>query len=80
MPVYSGSLNSGGTSSETLKVIGWPNVSVASLTSLTFVDGVYTGSRYAEPVRHIAAVNAGFAEGEFLTKPFLFRGSQLVLN
>jgi len=31
--------------------------SVASLTSLTFVDGVYTGSRYAEPVRHIAAVN-----------------------
>jgi len=31
--------------------------SVASLTSLTFVDGVYSGSRYSEPVRHIAAVN-----------------------
>lgn len=31
--------------------------SVASLTSLTFVDGVFTGSSYAEPVAHIAAVN-----------------------
>ncbi len=31
--------------------------SVASLTSLTFTDGVYSGSRYSEPVSHIAAVN-----------------------
>ncbi len=31
--------------------------SVASLTSLSFTDGVFTGSRYAEPVAHIAAVN-----------------------
>ncbi len=31
--------------------------SVASLTSLTFTDGVFTGSSYAEPVAHIAAVN-----------------------
>jgi broad specificity phosphatase PhoE len=31
--------------------------SVASLTSLTFTDGVFSGSRYSEPVRHIAAVN-----------------------
>ncbi|MEP6561110.1 MAG: histidine phosphatase family protein [Nakamurella sp.] len=31
--------------------------SVASLTSLSFTDGVFTGSTYAEPVRHIAAVN-----------------------
>jgi len=30
---------------------------VASLTSLTFVDGVFTGVAYAEPVAHIAAVN-----------------------
>jgi len=30
---------------------------VASLTSLTFVDGVFTGLSYAEPVAHIAAVN-----------------------
>ena len=31
--------------------------SVASLTSLTFVDGVFTGLAYAEPVAHIAAVD-----------------------
>ena len=31
--------------------------SVASLTSLSFTDGVFTGSSYAEPVAHIAAVN-----------------------
>jgi broad specificity phosphatase PhoE len=31
--------------------------SVASLTSLTFVDGVFTGLQYAEPVVHIAAVD-----------------------
>ncbi len=31
--------------------------SVASLTSLTFADGVFTGASYAEPVAHIAAVN-----------------------
>jgi broad specificity phosphatase PhoE len=31
--------------------------SVASLTSLSFSDGIFTGSRYAEPVRQIAAVN-----------------------
>lgn len=31
--------------------------SVASLTSMTFVDGVYTGLRYSEPVAHIAAVD-----------------------
>jgi broad specificity phosphatase PhoE len=31
--------------------------SVASLTSLSFADGVFTGSSYAEPVKHIAAVN-----------------------
>lgn len=31
--------------------------SVASLTSLTFVDGVFTGCEYAEPVAHIASVN-----------------------
>jgi broad specificity phosphatase PhoE len=31
--------------------------SVASLTSLTFVDGVFTGIAYAEPVAHIAAVD-----------------------
>ena len=30
---------------------------VASLTSLTFEEGVFTGSRYTEPVAHIAAVN-----------------------
>ena len=30
---------------------------VASLTSLTFTDGIFIGSEYAEPVRHIAAVN-----------------------
>jgi len=30
---------------------------VASMTSLSFADGVFTGSTYAEPVRHIAAVN-----------------------
>ncbi len=30
---------------------------VASLTSLTFVDGVFTGVTYAEPVAHIAAVD-----------------------
>jgi broad specificity phosphatase PhoE len=31
--------------------------SVASLTSLTFVDGVFSGLRYSEPVAHIAAVD-----------------------
>ena len=31
--------------------------SVASLTSLSFTDGVFTGSSYAQPVAHIAAVN-----------------------
>jgi len=31
--------------------------SVASLTSLSFTDGVFTGSSYAEPMAHIAAVN-----------------------
>ena len=31
--------------------------SVASVTSLTFTNGVFTGSGYAEPVAHIAAVN-----------------------
>ena len=31
--------------------------SVASLTSLSFADGVFTGSTYAEPVARIAAVN-----------------------
>lgn len=31
--------------------------SVASLTSLTFVDGVFSGLTYAEPVAHIAAVD-----------------------
>ena len=31
--------------------------SVASLTSLSFTDGVFTGASYAEPVAHIAAVN-----------------------
>lgn len=31
--------------------------SVASLTSLSFTDGVFSGSRYAEPVAHIPAVN-----------------------
>ncbi len=31
--------------------------SVASLTSLSFTDGVFTGAWYAEPVRNIAAVN-----------------------
>ena len=31
--------------------------SVASVTSLSFTDGVFTGSTYAEPVAHIAAVN-----------------------
>ena len=30
---------------------------VASLTSLSFTDGVFTGVSYAEPVGHIAAVN-----------------------
>ena len=30
---------------------------MASLTSLSFTDGVFTGSSYAEPVAHIAAVN-----------------------
>lgn len=30
---------------------------VASLTSLTFVDGVFTGVTYAEPAKHIPAVN-----------------------
>ena len=30
---------------------------VASLTSLSFADGVFTGAAYTEPVRHIAAVN-----------------------
>ena len=30
---------------------------VASLTSLTFVDGVFAGVAYAEPVAHIAAVD-----------------------
>lgn len=37
--------------------------SVASLTSLTFDDGVFTGLEYAEPVAHIAAVDdAGVAQ------------------
>lgn len=31
--------------------------SVASLTSLTFADGVFTGLTYSEPVAHIAAVD-----------------------
>jgi broad specificity phosphatase PhoE len=31
--------------------------SVASVTSLSFTNGVFTGSSYAEPVGHIAAVN-----------------------
>ncbi|MET3808520.1 broad specificity phosphatase PhoE [Nakamurella sp. UYEF19] len=31
--------------------------SVASLTSLSFTDGVYTGLKYSEPVAHIAAVD-----------------------
>jgi broad specificity phosphatase PhoE len=31
--------------------------SVASLTTLSFSDGVFTGSSYREPVAHIAAVN-----------------------
>jgi broad specificity phosphatase PhoE len=31
--------------------------SVASLTSLTFLDGVFTGVGYAEPVGHIAALD-----------------------
>ena len=31
--------------------------SVASLTSLSFTDGVFTGASYAQPVGHIAAVN-----------------------
>lgn len=31
--------------------------SVASLTSLSFTNGVFTGSSYTEPVAHIAAVN-----------------------
>jgi broad specificity phosphatase PhoE len=31
--------------------------SLTSLTSLTFVDGVFTGAAYAEPVRDIAAVD-----------------------
>ena len=32
-------------------------LTVASLTSLSFTDGVFTGVSYSEPVRHIAAVN-----------------------
>ncbi len=35
----------------------WRECSVASLTSLSFTDGVFTGSSYGEPVAHIAAVN-----------------------
>ena len=31
--------------------------SVASLTTLSFADGIFTGSDYREPVAHIAAVN-----------------------
>lgn len=31
--------------------------SVASITSLTFDDGVFTGLKYSEPVAHIAAVD-----------------------
>jgi broad specificity phosphatase PhoE len=30
---------------------------VASITSLSFTDGVFTGADYAEPVAHIASVN-----------------------
>ena len=30
---------------------------MASLTSLAFTDGIFTGSVYSEPVAHIAAVN-----------------------
>jgi broad specificity phosphatase PhoE len=30
---------------------------VASLTTLAFTDGIFTGSSYSEPVAHIAAVN-----------------------
>ncbi|MGS0687591.1 histidine phosphatase family protein [Nakamurella sp. GG22] len=33
------------------------NCTVASLTSMSFTDGVFTGVSYSEPVRHIAAVN-----------------------
>lgn len=43
--------------------------SVASLTSLTFVDGVFTGSEYAEPVRHIAATNDMDVEAAIGTVP-----------
>ena len=44
---------------------------VASVTSLAFVDGVFSGLTYAEPVAHIAAVNdpdAG-ADVELLAPP-----------
>lgn len=44
---------------------------VASLTSLTFVDGVFAGVTYAEPVGHIAAVDdlAGDPDVEQLVPP-----------
>jgi broad specificity phosphatase PhoE len=41
---------------------------VASLTSLTFVDGVFTGVGYAEPVGHIAATDDPDVE-QFVAPP-----------